>query len=262
MASVYSFRNHLQDVLVDRCRKNPGYSLRSFARSLQISPSSLSRILRGERQVSSAIGSRLGLQLGLSPTQLANFKWPISREPSAPSKADFQALPLDAFAAISDWYHFAILELVRTKGFRSEASWVAKKLGITVSQVHAAVDRLFRLKLLKVDRDGVWTNIRGNNTNLSQDMRNAAYRSLQKQVLQMALDALDEIEIEKRDQSSMTMAISSKRLPEAIERITKFRREMSRFLEKDKNRDSVYQLSVSLYPLTKNVKGKNHADHR
>src|ERR1700722_13528593 len=39
------FRKFLQQELARRCAKNPGYSLRAFATSLQINPSTLSHIL-------------------------------------------------------------------------------------------------------------------------------------------------------------------------------------------------------------------------
>jgi hypothetical protein len=49
----------------------------------------------------------------------------------------------------------------------------------------------------------------------------------------------------------LTMAIDRRRLPEAIEMITRFRRELGLFLEQDERKTDVYQLSISLFPVTK-----------
>jgi hypothetical protein len=46
---------------------------------------------------------------------------------------------------ISDWYHFAILDLTRLDDFQPEPAWVSRKLGLTVSEVKIAVERLLRL---------------------------------------------------------------------------------------------------------------------
>ena len=57
--------------------------------------------------------------------------------------------------------------------------------------------------------------------------------------------------MERRDQTSMTMAIDTKLLPQAKEKIKKFRRDMDRLLQSSDTKDEVYHLSVSLYPVTK-----------
>lgn len=248
------FRVALQNELLNRCKKNPGYSLRSYARVLNISPSSLSRILRGERKISPEMRSRLGKRLGFAPHQLEQFDL-SAPQTTLPEKAgttapDYRQLALDGFQVVSDWYHFAILELTRTSGFKPKASWVAKRLGLTVSEVHAAVERLKRLDLLSVEDDGRWTSHAENITNINADMRDAAYRKLQRQLLELAIHALEETPIERRNQTAMTMAASSRKLPGAIEIIKKFRRELCAFLEDDNERDQVYQLSISLFPLT------------
>lgn len=253
--SPTSFQRFLQEELIRRCKKNPGYSLRSFTKTLQLNPGSLSRILRGERKISEEMRSRLGKRLGLTPAEIAslglNSENTQTKLGKLPENQDFQQLSLETFRVISDWYHYAILEIVNLKHFKSEPRWVAKTLGITVSEVNLAVDRLVRLELLEIQKNGKWVLGKKSNTNVSQDLRDAAYRKLQQQVIEMALKALENIPVEYRDQSSMTMSVNTKRLPEAIERITKFRRELCAFMEQDKERDHVYQLGISLYPLTK-----------
>ena len=53
----------------------------------------------------------------------------------------------------------------------------------------------------------------------------------------------------------MTLAVASQDLPKAKELIRKFRREFLRLLQENKEFDSVYQLSVGFFPLTR--KGDN-----
>ncbi len=56
---------------------------------------------------------------------------------------------------IADWEHYAILDLVDTDGFRSDDAWIAEKLGLSLEQTRAALQRLFRLNLMTV-KDGVY----------------------------------------------------------------------------------------------------------
>src|SRR3984957_9168996 len=53
------FRMILQRELLLRCERNPQYSLRSFAKSLQIDPSTLSQILRGKRSITASLLQKL-----------------------------------------------------------------------------------------------------------------------------------------------------------------------------------------------------------
>ncbi len=48
----------------------------------------------------------------------------------------------------------------------------------------------------------------------------------------------------------MTMAIDARDLPEAKERIQKFRRDLCHFFERSGHPKEVYHLTVSLYPVT------------
>jgi hypothetical protein len=62
--------------------------------------------------------------------------------------------------------------------------------------------------------------------------------------------------MELRDQSSMTLAMNTKQLNVAKKRIKNFRRNLCTFLQKTKDRDAVYQLGISFYPVTNINKGK------
>lgn len=74
IAKPKDFRLFLQDELSTRCARNPSYSLRSFAKLLEISPSALSALINGKRPLTNKTKERLGLKLGIKPEQLKNFK--------------------------------------------------------------------------------------------------------------------------------------------------------------------------------------------
>lgn len=247
---IDDFRQLLQSELIRRTRANPKYSLRAFARFLEIQPDYLSKLLLGRRAMTARTIHRLGLRLGLKPQDLEKFDSKISRKHQE-QIAVYQSLLSDQFQLISDWYHFAILELVHVKGFKPEAKWIARALGITVTEVHSAIERLQRLDFLEITPSGKWKILdSGKSTTIGQELTSAALRKMQRQILEKAIDALEIVSPKERDQSSMTMAIDSTRLAEAKRRILKFRRELSDYLEAGSKRDEVYQISISLFPLT------------
>ena len=67
------FRELLATELARRQRQNPRYSLRGFARLLGISHSTLSRLLKSSRPVSSRTVNALGPRLGLSARRLTTI---------------------------------------------------------------------------------------------------------------------------------------------------------------------------------------------
>lgn len=256
------FRLVLQQELVDRCRKNASYSLRAFAKSLDIAPSALSDMLNGKRPITPKTTRRLGLSLGFPLPKIQSF---IEGESGVKTskEPDFAQITLDTFALMSDWYHYAILELMKVRHFKSDAAWIAKTLGVSKNEINAAVERLTRLGLIEIDAKGKWrdtsdgfsTNI---STTLGKPLTTASAKKLQTQILTQSIRALNEVPFEARNHTSMTMAIHPKHLPEAVEMIRKFRRKLCQTLETQTPATEVYQLSIALFPITQiTAKSKN-----
>lgn len=260
------FKQFLHEVYDLRLARNQNYSLRAFSRSLGMEASTVSQIMRGKRKLTAKTIKKVGEKLSLAPDQIQAFQDPCV-ETTKDASSSFASLPFkelegDSFRVVSDWYHFALLELMAIKDFRSDAHWAAKKLGLKPMQVSAAIGRLARLGLITIDEDGHWINTSGNNTCLKKAYTDAARRKLQTQILTMALDAVENIPIEDRDQTAMTLAVSRTRLDEVRDYITKFRRGLNAFVESTHaDRTDVYQLAISFYPLTTSIKPKKRTKH-
>ena len=229
------FREYLRGELVRRCKANPKYSLRAFAKALRVGPSFLSMLLNAQRPITSSFIRRAAPRLSVSPVQLEGFLSSIDtrsmdRAPTDSPILKYRQIAMDHFQIIAEWYHYAILELVAVRDFKPDYRWVSKTMGVSITEIKAAVERLKRVGLLEVDKNGRWINTNGNNTNLDNAMVAVARRSLQKQILEKAIYALEEIPFENRDQSSMTLAIDRKLLSEARKKITEFRRSLIVFL--------------------------------
>lgn len=244
-----TFKSLLQEELIERCRRNPRYSLRSFAKTLDVSPAALSDMLKGKRAITERSVEKFGFALGLSLKEIEKFKKQTDGA-SENGKVDFAQITLDQYALISDWYHYAILELIKIDDFNREIGKIAKALTITKSEANIAIERLERLGLIETKKEKINDTSNGFSTNISGNLTSQASKQLQKQILQQSIEALQHVPIELRNHTSMTMAIDPDLMPEAIERIKKFRRELNTFLESKSKPKEVYQLSISLFPIS------------
>ncbi len=216
-------------------------------------------MINGKRPITEKMKTRIGLMLGLGPEQISEFHKAGARSAVAPRKtdtvrlADVQQLTLDTYAIISDWYHYAILELLKIPKFKPTNTEISKRLGITKSEANIAVERLQRTGLLLIDERGRWqdTSTNGHATNITGDLTSAASKKLQKQILEMSIRALLELSTDVRSNTSITVAVNPKDIPIAKEKIKVFRRELAEFFEQNQDPSEVYQLAISLYPVTK-----------
>ena len=253
------FRLYLQTEFLRRSSINPLYSIRAFARLLGTDFSALAKILSGKRKIGPITIRKLGPRVGLRPDQISVFTDKIKNPQqmglgAEVDQPEYQQLTLDSFQIISDWYHYAILELMRVDDFKPDFLSIGRKLGISTTKVCVALERMKRVGILAVSPEGKWTDrSSGRSSTIGDHFTTSAFRNLQRQILEKAIIALEEIPFELRDQTSMTMAIDSTKLPIAREQIKIFRRKLSTFLSRGEKRDAVYHLSISLYPVTRSV---------
>jgi uncharacterized protein (TIGR02147 family) len=69
--------------------------------------------------------------------------------------------------------------------------------------------------------------------------------------MQLAINSLHEQSVEKRNISTVTMTISEKKLAQMNEIIAQFRENLLKIARDETEADSVYQLNVQFFPLTK-----------
>src|SRR5579885_2259362 len=129
MHGQLALQRKLNEALTNARLRNRAYSLRAFARKLEISPAALSEILNGKRNVSKRLAERLVNNLVLPPNEskaiLDLFPEPGEGRRALPvgdrlgvnGQGD---LSNDQFHVISEWYHFAILSLAETTDFRPD----------------------------------------------------------------------------------------------------------------------------------------------
>jgi uncharacterized protein (TIGR02147 family) len=244
----------LQKVLNEellRCKAaNPSYSLRSLARRLKISPAMLSLVLNGRRPASRKLAQKVSRSLNLDPTEenellaLFDFKTQKIRRPAPELR-----LQADQFRLIADWHYFAILSLLEIPGHKAQATWIARRLGISSTLAADALDRLERLGLIQADKRSGYC-LTGRTFTTSDEIASSAIKKNHAQMLELAKESLDHDPLDLRDFLSITMAIDPAKIPQAKLLLREFRERLSTFLESGKKAE-VYALALQLIPLSK-----------
>ena len=231
----------LKNTYLQRAALNKLYSQNAFARDLGVSPTALSQVLSGKRSFSPQNVRRIVKSLYLPPDSEKQFR------KNASSVSLGLSLEMEKFLIIAEWYHFGILNLATTDTVKNSVQ-ISRRLGISREEADQAIERLIKLKMLKIEK-GILKR-----THLSldagTDIPSAALRKHNRGKMELAIESLETVSIEKRDISSLTIAFDEKDMKKVKDEIQKFKKRIQKICS-GKNPTEVYSMNVQFYPLTK-----------
>lgn len=250
-----------------RKARNKSYSLRSFARDLDIPAPKLSEYLNGKRRMAKPRIEQVGRKLGLEQRALdslicleeAHYGRSVKCREGAEkllqsmAKEGWRQIELEMFTFVRDWYHMAILELIETTNFKPSIEWVAKRLGISTSQATAAVERMEQMGLI-ARTPKQWVQ-KDPDLETTTDIPNSSIVEFHRQILDQAHKSLDRVPVGRREFRSMIMAFDEAQLPELKKRIRQFQDEIAELSKNRKNKKSVYAFNIQLFPLSRKEDG-------
>lgn len=253
-----SLEEFLKDELRRRVKLNPNYSLRSFARNLNVSPGALSEILRGRRELSiksvPAVAKAIGLNavegrhlLKLAQTAKANKDKGVQQFDEQTKTRDEFALNSDLFSLISEWYHFAILNLIDCQGFKWEAPWIARRLGISRIQAKMGMELLLRIGLV----ENLKGQFKGRNSQIvaKTEIPSSAIRQFHRQILEKATLALEAQSLAEREFVGCGFAFDPSQIAKIKKDLNDFHDELIAKYSKGRKTE-VYFLETALFKLT------------
>lgn len=246
-----------------RKSKNSAYSMRAFARDLSISPSQLCEVLKGHYGISSKAASRVSQALELSIEEENYFKNLVqSKTGKSQKKKDLarirlsrfrstQIIDLDIFKAVSEWFHYGILELTYLDDFQEDPQWIAAALAITADQAEEALGRLIKLGFLDYSTGKLACTYAFRDT--PNDIPSAALKSFHTSLIQKASQSIESDVGANREIRSVVMSFNKEHLKEAKRSIREFADQFAAKYSNGEGRNSVYCLAMQYYELT----GKN-----
>lgn len=260
----------IRNALENKQQKLRAYSLRAFARDLNLSPGYLCSILSQKKMMSPHSAAKVVQKLNLPSDDVAKFMQSateskgdasthlrndlkksshasILETPNTPAQPT-KPLSKTLLAMITDWYHSALLQLTEVQGFRWDPQWISKRMGISRAQVTEVTERLTHLGLLKQNAQGILERISGHLE--VPPGANDAIRQFHASMLLKAMEALNAQKM--RQISSVTLSFDTRKIPEVKRLTTQFMKEILALSETEE-KDSVYHLAIQFFRLDKDM---------
>jgi uncharacterized protein (TIGR02147 family) len=262
------YRRYLKDYYRKKKElKGAAFSYRAFSRQAGFSsPNFLQLVMEGKRNLSDDGIDRFVKGLRLSKEEARFFKHLVHFNQAktdqernrwykklATSKRyrEIREIERAQFQYFSHWYNAAIRELVLLPDFQEDPEWIANTLRpkITVKEASEAIELLLHLGFLKRNRSGKLVQAE-RNISTAKEVHSLAIANFHRQMMKRAAESIERTSFDKRDISSLTIAVSQEKFKEAKRRIQEFRRELNVLLSEDGEADAVYQLNFQIFNLT------------
>jgi uncharacterized protein (TIGR02147 family) len=250
--------NKIREGLSLKQRVNPSYSLRAYANFLGVHSSTLSQVLSGKRSLPLKSAKEVSEKLNLGPKDKTLFLESLYRiktnldDIKVDHNDDRFMLDESYSKVIAEWEHYAVLTLFDIDNFTASKEEISARLGITEMRAEVVLDNLLICNLINKNEEGAFQKTH-EKVRTTEDVTMKALHDSHIETLEMGKNKLEEIDVELRDYSAMTIAMDVEKLPEVKTIIREFRQKMSALLRDGKKTD-VYQLAIQLYPLTKTLK--------
>ena len=258
-------RRFLLDWLLARQSAEATYSVRKWAREMEISHTLLVMLLQGKRSLRLKHAPAFARGMSLESSQktylqalieLASSKsgeeealarsWMRELNPSAQMRVQ----EIDEFELIASWIHFAVLALCDLESFDGTVLFFERQLKskATVTQVRAAVTRLQSLGLIIQTTDGKIISS-GTHVTTKNDRASSAVRKYHADVSRLAADAVLEQDVLEREFQAISLSVHQDQIPMVKEMIRKFRAELVEAVSTRQGTD-VYQCNLQFFRLT------------
>lgn len=249
----------LAEELRTRLVRNPRYSLRAFAGALGVSPGELSEMMNGKRKLTLKNALKISRALNHSPDESESFLRLLHAEVALASGLTLSAdavaterrsLSLDLFHLVSEWYCFAIVNLAETKGFRFDASYIGKRLGISATETKLALDRLERVGLIEREKGGM--RVTPDFVMAPEGIPSPAVRMFHSQIFDKAKASLETQDLHERDIAGISFAVDPEQIPGLKKEIHQFLDRLAKRLDKfdPEKKTEVYHFETALFRLS------------
>ncbi|MES2802467.1 MAG: TIGR02147 family protein [Bdellovibrionota bacterium] len=232
-----------------RKKKNKSYSIRAYAKSLKTDASTLSKVLAGKRKLSYSMAKKiiqaLKLDEAIKNTLLLTY---ADTNKKFLTEEDF-FVPDEKLSAelMSKWEYYTVLSYLEVNSAYNTKT-MADALKTSESTVSAIIKNLLQLEIIKKEKNKLL--VTGKMLTAPSTFDRASLQKVHSEYINKALNFLKTEDTTHADFSGITIAISSKRLKEAAERIKDFRRSLGQFLSSaDDTNDSVYRINFQFFPV-------------
>lgn len=164
--------------------------------------------------------------------------------------ADRRLVPKQ-YALCQDWWHPVVHELLRLHDISDDWEKLGKRLrpAITPEQAKESIALLEEIGLVRKDANGFWKPTEAVLT-FGEGWSSIAVRQFQIHTFAMARHALEEVPVDERDVSTLTLSVGENTFREIRSRLALVRQEILALARSERSPDRVCQMNFALFPLT------------
>ncbi len=265
-----NFRLYVRDFYTER-KIASGFTWRDFAKLAGYSSPVFLKLVCDDKANLSDVGiERVANAMGLTGADLQYFRALVNfnqEKDSAKKKELFKELRAiakenemslvgeDQYDYYESWINPVLRELVPQVPDATPAQ-MADMLAFDTqaAEVKKALKLLQKVGLLNKDSEGRYEQSSKAITTGNIEVASLSVREMHRQMGQLAVRSLDEVPVNERDVSGLTIGVSEDAYYRITKEIEDFRRRIASIVMQDTDEDRVYRLNVQLFPLTKKIK--------
>jgi uncharacterized protein (TIGR02147 family) len=241
----------------EKKQRNSSYSIRSFAKQLDVNPGVLNQIMNGKR----------GLPFQLAEKFIEKLKLPETQQDLFMRSAFYSKQELDTLqkerayknvflmteseqhrTIMLEWEYYAFIALMDVQDFNSNLGWCARKLGIQLGRMEEVVELLLNTKIIGFELGNYKCEFDKISYGIDRDSK--TFQQIQKKNLVQASEKIESCPDSQSHYNSITLAIQPKNIRRAKLLIDDFIVRLTSLLE-DGEQDDVYKFNVQLFPVSK-----------
>ncbi len=264
--TYFDFRRFLRDSQLQRRSVRPAFTLEYLAGKVGLkSKGHVSLIFKGDKNIPEEKLSLFAQAFDLDEKETEFFchlvrfgqarthrerKKHLDQMVGLMRVADRRLVPRQ-YALCQDWWHPVVHELLRFRDVADdwEALGAALRPRITAEQARESIQLLEEIGLIRKDGNGLWKPTDAVLT-FGDGWSSVAVRQFQIHTFAMARQALENVPVDERDVSTLTLSIGENTFREIRSRLALVRQEILSLARSDRSPDRVFQMNFALFPLT------------
>ncbi|PWJ67102.1 MULTISPECIES: TIGR02147 family protein [unclassified Fibrobacter] len=262
-----NYRLYIRDYYAER-KDRSGFTWRDFARDAGYSSPVFLKLVCDSKANLSEVGvERVASAMGLVGVDLQYFRVLVAfnQEKDLDKQksyfAEMRKLARENSVTLVgeeqyDYFENWLNPVIRELAPASKAPSAAKLAGQCVfdtdaSQVKKSLKLLEKSGLLKKNEDGSYVQGAKSISTGDLNVASMAIREMHRQMGELAIKALDQVPLNERDVSGLTMGISESAYHKIVKEIADFRRRITAIAVESTGEERVYRLNMQLFPLSK-----------
>ena len=261
------YREYIRDYYTER--KTFGFSWNAFASSAGFSsPVFLQYVCEAKKNLSEKTASQVASAMGLVGYEVDFFELLVAYGNAKDDKSKKAVLGrisvfaethrvrvtgADEYEFFKSWKNSVVREIAPAlPGATHKQLSIASRRRIPTVEIAKILDFLLQSGYLEVDENGCYHQV---NRSLKMSgeqntIRKSVARDLQRQMTELALDALEKEPAENRNMTGVTLGITRDKYAQIVQELAECRRRIVAIAASDDATEEVYRLNMQLFPLT------------